>query len=135
MKKIVHSAIYVAILTLGLVSSSYAQFVVSANDNKVKLENGALMILPNAAPDTVSIIDLNGKMPKLVSEIDVPTSVIGPPASVAVRWDERYALVTSAAKLDPADPSKAIPNNQVTLIDLGITPPAILAKAEAGAGA
>jgi DNA-binding beta-propeller fold protein YncE len=121
--------------TLGLINTSYAQFVVSANDNKVKLENGVLSILPNAVPDTVSIIDLNSKTPTLVSEIDVPSSVIGPPGSVAVRWDERYAIVTSATKVDPENPAKTVPNNQVTLLDLGVTPPAVLSKAEAGAGA
>ena len=43
---------------------------------------------------------------KVVAEIPVPTSVVGPPFSVAITPDESLALVTSAMQIDPADSTR-----------------------------
>jgi hypothetical protein len=56
-----------------------------ANDGKVVLDNGVVKVVPNPAPDTVTIIDLGVTPPKVVAEIPVPGSVVGPPMSVAIR--------------------------------------------------
>lgn len=112
-----------------------AQIAVSANDNKAVLRDGANVVPDNPAPDTVSIIDLGASPPKLIAEIPAPASVVGPPSSVAVAPDESFAIVTSAAKLSPADPKKIVPDNRVSVIDLKASPPAIVQTAEAGAGA
>jgi DNA-binding beta-propeller fold protein YncE len=109
-----------------------AQLAISANDNKAVLVNGAATIVENPAPDTVSIIDLSAKPPKLVVEIDVPTSVVGPPLSVAITPDEGLALVTAAVKIDPNDKTKTVPDNKVSVIDLKATPPKVIATLEAG---
>jgi DNA-binding beta-propeller fold protein YncE len=37
---------------------------------------------------------------------------------VAVSRDEKFAIVTASTKIDPADQNKAIPNDQVSVIDL-----------------
>jgi DNA-binding beta-propeller fold protein YncE len=112
-----------------------AEFAVSANDHKQVMNNGAQSIPANAPSDTVSIIDLAAKPPKLVAEINVPASVIGPPVSVAITTDESLAFVTSAQKLDPADATKVVPDNRVSIIDLKASPPAVVGTVEAGAGA
>jgi len=112
-----------------------AQIVVSANESKAALVDGVNTVPANPPPDTVSIIDLNVSPPKLVAEIKAPTSVVGPPSSVAVTPDESLALVTAATKLDPADPKKTVPDNKVSVIDLKVSPPAVVATIEAGAGA
>ena len=115
--------------TLGAV----AQIAVSANDNKAVLVNGVGTVASNPAPDTVTIIDLSAKPPKVIGEVNAPTSVVGPPQSVAVTRDESLALVTGAIKIDPADPKKTTANNQVSVIDLKAKPPAVIATVEAGA--
>jgi DNA-binding beta-propeller fold protein YncE len=117
------------------VPSAFAELAVSANDNKQVLVNAVQGIPANPAPDTVSIIDLAAKPPKLVAEINAPTSVIGPPLSVAITTDESLAFVTAAQKLDPADPTKVVPDNRVSIIDLKANPPAVVGTVEAGAGA
>ena len=78
-----------------------AQLAVSANDSKAVLVDGVNTVPANPAGDTVSIIDRNPP-PKLLAEIKAPTSVVGPPSSVAVAPDEFFALVTAATKIDPA---------------------------------
>ena len=112
-----------------------AQLAVSANDSKAVLVDGVNTVPANPAGDTVSIIDLNISPPKLLAEIKAPTSVVGPPSSVAVAPDESFALVTAATKIDPADPTKTANDNKVSVIDLKASPPAVVATIEAGAGA
>lgn len=97
------------------------------------LVNGVGTVVQNPAPDTVTIIDLSAKPPKVIAELKAPTSVVGPPQSVAISRDESIALVTGAVKIDPADPKKTTANNQVSVIDLKAKPPAVIATVEAGA--
>jgi DNA-binding beta-propeller fold protein YncE len=134
---------------------AHAEIAVSANDGKLKLVDGKTVVSKDGK-DTISFIDLDSNPPKLIVEIDAPASVVGPPMSVAVSPKEDFALVTSAMKIDPADPTKQVPDNRITVIDLaldggglvgslkkaaGLTkaeapkPPKILATVEAGAGA
>ena len=125
-------AFALAALPLLTVTAS-AQIAVSANDNKAVLVNGANVVPDNPAADTVTIIDMNAKPPKVVGEVKAPTSVVGPPQSVAISRDESFALVTGAIKVDPADPKKTTADNRVSVIDLKAKPPAVIATVEAGA--
>jgi DNA-binding beta-propeller fold protein YncE len=124
-----------ALLALPFLSfSAMAQLAVSANDNKAVLVDGVNTVPQNPPADTVTIIDLGASPARIVAEIEAPTSVVGPPSSVAVAPDESIALVTSATRIDPADPKKVVPNNKVSVIDLKASPPAVVATVEAGAG-
>ena len=87
---------------LSLSCSAVAQLAVSANEGKVANVDGVSTVLQNPPPDHIMLIDLGASPPKVVAELDVPTSVVGPATSVAVAPDESYALVTSATKIDPA---------------------------------
>ena len=118
-----------------MVAPACAEIAISANDNKLALVNGAAQVVQNPAPDTVTIIDLGASPPRVVAEIPVPTSVVGPPVSVAITPDEGLALVTAAMKIDPNDKTKQVPDNKVSVIDLKATPPRVIATLEAGAGA
>ena len=111
-----------------------AQVAVSANDNKVVLVNGVGTVAQNPAPDTVAIIDLKQFPPRVIAEIEAPTSVVGPPLSVAITPDESLGLVTAAMKIDPNDATKQIPDNRLSVIDLKASPPAVIATVETGKG-
>jgi len=123
------------VIGLALPPGAPAQWAVSSNDNKVILDNGVVKVVPNAPPDTLTIIDLGVTPPKVIAEIPVPGSVVGPPMSVAVTPDQGLALVTSSAKKDPGDNYKTIPDNRVSVVDLRATPPAVIATLQAGTGA
>jgi DNA-binding beta-propeller fold protein YncE len=112
-----------------------AQIAVSANDNKIALVDGNNTVPPNPAPDTVTILDLGVSPPKVLGEVQAPSSVVGPPQSVAVAPDESFALVTGAMKVDPADPKKTVPDDKLTVIDLKANPPAVTQTLQAGGGA
>ena len=130
-----HHALLLLLALLLVPLTAEAQLAVSSNDNKVRLDNGVNKVVPNAPPDTISIIDLAVTPPRVVAEIPVPGSVVGPPLSVALAPDESIALVTSSTKLDPNDATKTVPDNRVTVVDLKARPPVVLATLEAGRSA
>src|SRR6186713_2207084 len=112
----------------GLASfAAHAEIVVTANDGKMMLENGNAVVRKQPLPDTVSVIDLTDGALKLLGEVPAPASVVGPPPSVAIAPDGSLALVTGAMKLDPADTTKTVPDDKLSVIDLKSTPPKVLA--------
>jgi len=121
--------------TLNLAAAAGAQIAVSGNDNKVVNVNGVVKVVPSPPADTVAVIDLKASPPRVTAEIQAPVSVVGPPLSIAVTPDESLALVTASNKVDPSDPTKQAPNNQVTVIDLKANPLKVIARLEAGNGA
>jgi DNA-binding beta-propeller fold protein YncE len=127
------SAVLVFLLCPAL-TPAFAEIAVSANDGKAVLVGGKLSVPKEPRADTVAIIELRGT-PHLIVEIRASTSVVGPPSSVAVAPDESFAVVTAATKLDPADKSKTIPDNKLTVINLKSRPPKIIQTLEAGIGA
>ena len=122
-------------LVLGLSASvASAQIAVSGNDGKRRLVNGVNTVVQNPPSDTITIIDLNGQRPRVLGEVAVSHSVVGPPTSVAITPDERFAIVTSAERIDPANPRAGVPDNRVQVVDLRATPPRVTQTVEAGAG-
>jgi DNA-binding beta-propeller fold protein YncE len=119
----------------GVAATAAAQVVVSANDNKLTLIDGVQSVVANPPPDTVTVISLAGGSPRVAGEVRVPTSIVGPPSSVAVTPDGSLAFVTAAQKIDPADRTKVIPDDTVSVLDLTASPIAVLAALHAGAGA
>lgn len=115
-----------------LASAAAAEIAISVNDNKLKLLNGVTTVVQNPPPDTAAVIDLKQSPPRVLAEINVPASVIGPPLSVAITPDEGLALITSAMKIDPADPSKQVADNRMSVLDLRASPPAVITTLETG---
>ena len=109
-----------------------AQIAVSSNDNHTVLVNGVQVAAKNPLPDTVSVIDLAHYPPRIISTVEAPGSVVGPPMAVAVARDESYAIVTAATKLDSADTSKIVPDNRISVIDLKASPPKVVQQLTAG---
>jgi len=129
------SVIAVALLALPIFSlGAAAQLAVSSNDGKAVLVNGVNTVPPNPADDTVTVIDLGVSPPKVIAELKAPSSVVGPPQNVAIAPDESIALVASNMKLDPADATKVVPDNRLSVIDLKAKPPAVIATLETGLG-
>src|SRR5260221_9435346 len=121
-----------AMMSLSFGASGELAF--SANEGKAFLIEGEKAGRANPPADSVTVIDLNATPPKVVAEIAAPTSVVGPPSSVAIARDESFALVTGAFKIDPADPKKTVPDDKLTVIDLKASPPKVSAQLQAGRG-
>jgi DNA-binding beta-propeller fold protein YncE len=128
------SAFVLALSTLSLLPiGAAAQIAVSANDNKIVNDDGVNTIVQDPAPDNATIIDLGVSPPKVLGQLDVPGSVVGPPQSVAIAPDESIALVVASTKIDPTDPKKTTNDNKLSVIDLKASPPAVISTIEVGA--
>ena len=109
-----------------------AQIAVSANDTTEIMVDGVHVMVPNASPDTVTLIDLSARPPRVVAELQAPSSWSGPPQMVAVTPDESIALVSSSLKANPADPAQMTQDNRMSVIALKSSPPAVIKTLEAG---
>lgn len=123
-----------ASLAIGLAATaSPAQIALSANDGKQPMLGDKPS---DVKPDTVQVLDLNSYPPKVVGKVNVPVSMIGPPTSIAVARDGSFGIVTASKQFDPADSSKFVTNNKVSVIDLKDPKnPQVVQTIEAGAGA
>ncbi len=119
---------------LAFPAAGSAQILASANEGKSVLVNGAPAVPPNPVPDTVTFHDLSASPPRLVATVEAPTSVVGPPTSVALTPDERLAIVTANMRVDPANPTRTVPDTRVSVIDLRASPPRVVQTVEAGRG-
>jgi DNA-binding beta-propeller fold protein YncE len=122
-----------AILAIGLVLSPLAagaRLAVSANDGKQLVKGDPVP----QTPDSVSVIDLGRYPPRVLGSVDVPASMIGPPAAVAVGRGEKFAIVTASQKFNPADPMNPAADDKVSVIDLtNPAHPKVLQTVQAGA--
>jgi DNA-binding beta-propeller fold protein YncE len=99
-----------------LSTTCWAQLLVSANDGKVVLNNGVVEYVRHGK-DSVTVIDIRDGAPKIVAELEAPSSVLCPPSNVAISPDRNTVLVASARKYE-GDPAKAVSDDRLTFIDL-----------------
>jgi hypothetical protein len=122
------------LLALALSAPARAELAVVALSDEQRLDDGAQVVPAHPQPDRVTTVAFGPGELRRIATIEAPTSVIGPPGSVAVTPDGRRALVTDARRIDPADPTRIIPGDTVSLIALTPTPH-ILGTVHVGAGA
>jgi DNA-binding beta-propeller fold protein YncE len=128
------SGLALAFAIAGASMAARAEIAVSSNDAHTVTVNGQQIAAEPVVADTLSIVDLAKYPPQVAATIDVPGSVVGPPYAVAVAPDESFAIVSSATKLDSADPKKIVPDDRVSVIDLA-GGPKVVQQVTAGAGA
>lgn len=128
----------IKVISLALASAvpifpAAAQIAVTVNDGKQMRDDDQT---PGRTPDTLSVLDISGKAPRLVATIPAPTSMYGPPTSVAVTPDQRLAIVAATQRLDTAGVPANVLNDVVSVVDLS-TPsaPKIIQTLHAGPGA
>ena len=105
---------------LALVQATHAEIAVSSNDGHTIITPSGPASSPDPKPDTLSVINLTGELPRITATVEVPGSVVGPPTAVALTRDERFVLVTSATRADPTGPALAF-DDRVSVIDLAGT--------------
>jgi DNA-binding beta-propeller fold protein YncE len=134
MRDFTGAAIMAALLVAGTAATAHAQLAISANDAKLKLVDGKTQVQKNPVADTVTLIDLRANPPKLLAEINVPNSVVGPPSNVAISPKEEIALVSSNMMINPADATKQVPDDKVTVIDLTPLKPSLVGRLKSAVG-
>lgn len=108
------------------------QLLVTANENKVELRQGVVTVRQADTQDSLTVFDVSVSPAKLIAKVDVPVSVVGPPQTLALAPDLSVALVTAATRLNPEDKSKLAEGNQISVVDLEATPPALVQSLTVG---
>lgn len=122
------------LLALACATPARADLAVVALSDEQRLADGVQMVPAAPQPDRVAIVAFGVGELRRIATVEAPTSVIGPPGSVAVTPDGRHALVTDARRIDPADPTRIVPSDGVSLIALA-PEPHVVATVHVGAGA
>ena len=103
-----------------------AQLLITGNDEKVSFDEntGRTVNLP-PGKDTVSIIDIHDPAkPRIIANLPLMNSIIGPPVNLAITPDQHLALVANSLDwVKDGDSWKGVPDNKIDVIDLTATPP------------
>ncbi len=108
-----------------------AQLVLSGNENKLDLSTGDPRVVPDAPPDTLTILDFSSFPPSVTHVTNIPNSVIGPPSNIAVHPNGRMALVASSIKIASPVATHWVPDNRIFVLDISHRPPRVVAEVQA----
>lgn len=118
------------------VSPATSYYFLSAQEGRAGLNDGKPEV--RGAPDTLAVVALSPEGMRVTQQIEMPTSLVGPPSSIAIAPGGKIALVSASTHRDPADPSKVAPFDLVSVVTLdttGQTPPRVVESLHTGAGA
>jgi DNA-binding beta-propeller fold protein YncE len=125
----VQTAVYLwTLLFFGASMPMNAQIILSGNENKIDLDSGTAVMVPHAAPDSISVLDFSQFPPKVEHLMDIPNSVIGPPSNIAITPDGQRALISNSLRANPDDASQWVPEHFVHVLDLTGTKPRLLGQ-------
>src|SRR5712692_8242017 len=122
-------------LAIASFSSVQAQpFAIVGNDEKILWDKKGDTILSAPGKDSVVILDLaNPEAPKIVANLALKNSVVGPPVNVAIDPTNSIALVADSVDvIKDGDKLKQVPDDKVYVIDLKATPPKLAGTVTVG---
>src|SRR5215471_15698206 len=118
---------------MSFTAAAQAQFLIIGNDEKVSFDEGKQVLGP-PGKDTVTIVDISDRTkPRIVTNLQLENSIVGPPTNLAITPDNKLALVANSLDVvKDGDALKAVPDNKVYVIDLTASPPAMIATVQTG---
>ncbi|MDP4006352.1 YncE family protein [Methylobacterium sp. NEAU K] len=123
-------------LVTGLCSTSVlgAPYMIVGNDEKVVWNDEGKPVMSLPGKDNVLVVDLaNPEDPKIVANLPLKNSVVGPPANIAIDPSGSIALVAdSVSVIKEAEALKQVPDDKVYVIDLKANPPKLAATVQVG---
>jgi DNA-binding beta-propeller fold protein YncE len=118
---------------IGFSAAAQAQYLIIGNDEKAAFDDGKTVLSP-PGKDTVSIVDISDRAkPRIVANLPLENSIVGPPTNLAITPDGKLALVASSVDVvKDGDALKNVPDNRVFVVDLTASPPALIATVQTG---
>ncbi|GMW01128.1 MAG: hypothetical protein AMXMBFR84_22650 [Candidatus Hydrogenedentota bacterium] len=114
------------IVACAVIASSDAQLVLSGNENKIDLTSGKPRAVPNAAPDSITLLDFSSYPPSVRHVEGISNSVIGPPSNIAIVPDGSIALICDSIKADVQSDTGYIPSDVIHVLDLTQAEPKVI---------
>ncbi len=111
------------------------ELMLVANDEKQSWDDAGKMVLKQGGKDTVSIVDIGSDplAPKIIANLPLANTIVGPPVNLAITPDETIALVANSSNVvDESGTLKRVPDNRLWAIDLTSTPPKLLESVQIG---
>ncbi len=131
MSRILAAAALAAVM--GSAAAAQAQYLIVGNDEKLVFNDGKAVLSP-PGKDTVTIVDIRDRTkPRIVVSLPLENSVVGPPTNLAITPDGKLALVANSLDVvKDGDTLKNVPDNKLFVIDLTVSPPALIATVQTG---
>src|SRR5499427_5737399 len=125
-------ATFLAIASLNSVQA--APLLIVGNDEKLLWDDQGKPIVSPAGKDSVVILDLaNPESPKIVVNLPLKNSIVGPPVNLAIDPTNSVALVADSIDVTKdGDALKMNPDNKVYVIDLKANPPKLAGTVTVG---
>jgi DNA-binding beta-propeller fold protein YncE len=124
-----------AVVLIALPQLAGAELMIVGNDQKVSWDDAGKQVFAAPGQDSISIVDIgtDPTSPKIIANLDLMNSVLGPPTNLAITPDEKLALATNAMNwVQEGGAWKPAPDNKIHVIDLEAEPPALIATVEVG---
>ena len=123
-----------AVVALGLGAAQAAPFLIVGNDEKVLWDDAGKPVLSPAGKDSVLIVDLADPLnPKIVANLPLKNSVVGPPVNLDIDPTGTVALVADSMNMiKDGDALKQVPDDKIHVIDMKANPPKLAATITGG---
>ena len=118
-----------------LATSAYAApYLIVGNDEKLIWDDEGKGVLSAPGRDNVVIVDLaEPEAPKIVANLPLKNSIIGPPVNLAITPDGSLALVSDSVDvIKEGEALKQVLDNKIHVIDLKVTPPKLITSLAVG---
>src|SRR5271165_2543350 len=123
-----------AVLAFAAGVAQAAPLMIVGNDEKVLWDDNGKTVLSPPGKDSVLIVDLANPLdPKIVANLPLKNSVVGPPVNVDIDPTGSVALVADSVNvIKDGDALKQVPDDKVYVIDLKASPPKAVATITVG---
>src|SRR5689334_7799434 len=121
-------------LMLGPAPAVAAPFMIVGNDEKVLWDDAGKLVLSPPGKDSVVILDLADPMnPKIVANLPLKNSIVGPPVNLDIDPTGTVALVADSMNvIKDGEMLKQVPDDKIHVIDMKANPPKVVATITGG---
>jgi len=118
-----------------IVAAGKQSLMVVGIDEKVLWDDTGKIMLYAPGKDKILILDIGTDplAPKIIGNLPLMNSIFGPPTNLQITPDEGLALVANSVTFVPDGTGwKSVPDNKLYVIDLKVSPPALIDTVEVG---
>jgi DNA-binding beta-propeller fold protein YncE len=121
-------------IILGVTTARAAPFMIVGDDEKILWDEDGKPVLSPPGKDSVLIVDLANPLdPKIVADLPLKNSVVGPPVNLDIDPTGSVALVADSINVvKEGDALKQVPDNKIYVIDLKANPPKLINTLDGG---
>lgn len=118
-------------MSTGVLASSLAHagpYMIVGNDEKVSWDDAGKLVLSPPGKDSVVIVDLADPLnPKIIANLPLKNSIVGPPVNLAIDPTGSIALVADSVNvIKDGETLKQVPDDKLHIIDLKANPPKLI---------